>query len=116
MFQVSRPQLEKIFLAMKEKICFVGHTHVLEITQFNGKKVTRTGLSQGVNQLRENEHYIINVGSVGQPRDDDNRAKYVIWDRTAGKLDVRHIEYDIAKTAGRILERGFPEFNARRLW
>jgi predicted phosphodiesterase len=116
MFQVSMAQLEKIFLAMKEKICFVGHTHVLEIIQFNGKEVTRTGLSKGVIPLQENEHYIINVGSVGQPRDGDNRAKYVIWNDKAGELDVRYVEYDIAKTARRILELGFPEFNARRLW
>jgi predicted phosphodiesterase len=116
MFQVSKPQLEKIFLAMKEKICFVGHTHVLEIAQFNGRKVIKARLSEGVIPLQENEHCIINVGSVGQPRDDDNRAKYVIWDNKAGELDVRFVEYNIAETARRILELGFPESNAQRLW
>ena len=58
----------------------------------------------------------IKVGSVGQPRDSDNRAKYVIWDSSSRQFDVRYIAYDIAKTAYRTLELGFPEFDARRLW
>ena len=116
LFRVSRAKLKEIFLSMKEKICFVGHTHDLEITQFDGKEITRTPLSKGVLPLEAKHRYIINVGSVGQPRDGDNRAKYVIWDSASRQMDVRHIPYDIAKTAHRILELGFPEFNAQRLW
>jgi len=78
--------------------------------------MTRRPLSNGVFPLKPKESCIINVGSVGQPRDGDNRAKYVIWDTASRQVDVRFIAYDIAKTASRILELGFPEFNARRLW
>ena len=116
MFQISRAKLKEIFLSMKERICFVGHTHNLEIIQFDGEKMTRRPLSKGVSPLKAKRSYIINVGSVGQPRDGDNRAKYVIWDSACRQVDVRFIAYDIAKTARRILELGFPEFNARRLW
>ena len=116
LFRVSRAKLKEIFVSMKEKICFVGHTHDLEINQFDGKVITRRPLSKGVLPLEAKHRYIINVGSVGQPRDGDNRAKYVIWDSTSRQIDVRYIAYDIAKTASRILELGFPEFNARRLW
>ncbi|MGD8513571.1 MAG: metallophosphoesterase family protein [Deltaproteobacteria bacterium] len=116
LFQISRAKLKGIFLSMKERICFVGHTHNLEIIQFDGEKMTRRPLSKGVFPLKPEQSYIINVGSVGQPRDGDNRAKYVIWDSASHQVDVRFIPYDIAKTASRILELGFPEFNARRLW
>jgi predicted phosphodiesterase len=116
LFQVSRTSLEQIFCSMKEKICFVGHTHILEIIQFDSKKITRSRLSEGLFPLEAEHHYIINAGSVGQPRDNDNRAKYVIWDTSSRHVDVRYVAYDIAKTASRILELGFPEFNAQRLW
>ena len=101
---------------MEEKICFVGHTHVLEIIQFDGKVITRSRLSEGLFLLEAEHHYIVNVGSVGQPRDGDNRAKYVIWDTSSSHVDVRFVAYDIAKTASKILELGFGEFNAQRLW
>ena len=116
LFQVSRAKLKEIFLSMKEKICFVGHTHNLGIIQFDGKEITRSPLSKGVHPLEAKQRYIINVGSVGQPRDGDNKAKYVIWDTASHQVDVRYVAYDIAKTASRILELGFPEFNAQRLW
>lgn len=101
---------------MKEKICFVGHTHVLESIQFDGKEITRSRLSEGLFPLETEHQYIINAGSVGQPRDGDNRAKYVIWDTSSGHVDVRYVAYDTGKTASRILAPGFPEFNAQRLW
>jgi predicted phosphodiesterase len=116
LFQVSRAKLKEIFLSMKEKICFVGHTHTLGIIQFDGKEITRSPLSEGVHPLEAKQRYIINVGSVGQPRDGDNKAKYVIWDGASHQVAVRYIAYDIAKTASRILELGFPAFNAQRLW
>jgi predicted phosphodiesterase len=116
LFQVSRPKLKESFLSMKEEVCFVGHTHDLEVIQFDGEEITRRALSNGVVALEAKQRYIIDVGSVGQPRDGDNRAKYVIWDSASRQVDVRYIEYEIAKTARRILELGFPESNARRLW
>jgi diadenosine tetraphosphatase ApaH/serine/threonine PP2A family protein phosphatase len=53
---------------------------------------------------------------VGQPRDGDDRAKYVILDTGTHTLEVRYVTYDVAYTAGRIIELGFPELFARRLW
>ena len=116
MFEVSRTGLEQIFRSIKERISFVGHTHVLEVIQFDGKEITCSRLSEGLFPLQAQNQYIINAGSVGQPRDGDNRAKYVIWDTTSRHVDVRFLAYDIAKTASRILELGFPEYNAQRLW
>ncbi|MBW1896827.1 MAG: metallophosphoesterase, partial [Deltaproteobacteria bacterium] len=103
-------------LAMPEKICFVGHTNDLELFSFVGRKVKDAPLGKGVVTLKKDCQYIINIGSVGQPRDGNNNAKYVIWDNASGILEVRFVPYDIAKTADKILELGLPEYNASRLW
>jgi predicted phosphodiesterase len=116
LFAVSNTRLHSLFRAMKERICFAGHTHDLEIIRFEGQHVVRQPLIRGLVDLDEQTRYIVNVGSVGQPRDGTNHAKYLIWDTDAGIIDVRFVPYDIAKTADKILKVGFPEFNATRLW
>ncbi len=116
LFELSNVQLSQLFPAMQEKICFVGHTHDLEIISFDRGKVTRAPLREGPTRLQAGQKYIINVGSVGQPRDGNNNAKYVIWDTCSQRIEVRFIPYDIAVTANKILKLGFPDFNATRLW
>jgi predicted phosphodiesterase len=116
LFQLTAEEFHERFVAMKEKICFAGHTHDLELIAFDGKNVTHAPLPQGVTKLRKKHKYIVNVGSVGQPRDGNNNAKYIIWDNKARRIEVRFVPYDIAATADKILALGFPEYNARRLW
>jgi predicted phosphodiesterase len=118
LFQVSDADLRMRFRNLEESICFVGHTHDLELIRFDGTEIMRASLCRGKIPLNQDpgQKYIVNVGSVGQPRDGNNNAKYVIWDTALGQLEVKFIPYDIAKTAKKILHLGFPEFNARRLW
>ena len=116
LLDVSQSEFVRTFSDMQEKICFVGHTHIPEIVGFDGHKVSRGFLHQGVRSLEDGNKYIINVGSVGQPRDGNNRAKYVIWDSSRQTVDLRYVAYDIAITVKKILELGFPKFNAQRLW
>ncbi|GLI35710.1 metallophosphoesterase family protein [Desulforhabdus amnigena] len=116
LFQVSESLMHRAFLELQQEICFVGHTHELALVVSKGLKHHAIPLEEGIIFLPKGEKYIINVGSVGQPRDGDNRAKYVIWDGEARTLDVRFIPYDIAATVKKILDLGFPEINARRLW
>ncbi len=116
LFQVSTARLARLFRAMKERVCFAGHTHDLEIISFDGVRVTQAPLPEGRVCLESGRQYIINVGSVGQPRDGNNNAKYVIWDTHEETVDVRFVPYDISKTVKKILELGFPAFNADRLW
>jgi predicted phosphodiesterase len=115
-FELISPELIDRFEDMREKICFVGHTHDLEVFSFDGQEIFQAYLYEGVLNLNPAEKHIINVGSVGQPRDGNNNAKYVIWDDVLRTLEVRFVPYDIAATAEKILELGFPEFNATRLW
>lgn len=116
MFNVLEKELVRIFKTVQEQICFVGHTHTLELIGFDGNEIHRTAALQGVHSLKADRQYIVNVGSVGQPRDGNNRAKYVIWDSSRQTIEVRYVPYDISITARKILDLGFPRWNAQRLW
>ncbi len=60
--------------------------------------------------------YIINPGSVGQPRDDfNNQAKYGIWDQEAHTFIQRAVPYDVQQTVSLLQKRNFPQSNADRL-
>jgi diadenosine tetraphosphatase ApaH/serine/threonine PP2A family protein phosphatase len=116
LFQKLPYQLIKTFKEMVERICFVGHTHDLEIVHFDGRQAERHPLGEGPVTLDPDLHYIINIGSVGQPRDGSNQAKYVIYDPETHLLDVRFVTYDIAATVEKIKAAGLPEAHAIRLW
>jgi diadenosine tetraphosphatase ApaH/serine/threonine PP2A family protein phosphatase len=101
-------------------ICFIGHTHFQgawtwyrdDLYALQGPVA---GRSETVHQLSPQNHYLINSGSVGQPRDRDPRAAYAIWDSATRELYLRRIAYDIASAQRRILDAGLPQFLAERL-
>jgi predicted phosphodiesterase len=115
LFQIAEDELRQTFERMEEKICFVGHTHRLEIIGFNGKSITRSPLIQNIVHLTSTHRYIINIGSVGQPRDGDNHAKYIILDTEKNSIEVKFIPYDIASVVNKIMEAGLPTEHAVRL-
>jgi diadenosine tetraphosphatase ApaH/serine/threonine PP2A family protein phosphatase len=115
LFELNDAGLQEIFAAAGWRHCFVGHTHELELIELHDDRIQREALTMG--RLRLNgDKQIINIGSVGQPRDGDNRAKYVLFDSERLELEVRFVSYDIQKTANKIVELGFPRFYADRLW
>jgi diadenosine tetraphosphatase ApaH/serine/threonine PP2A family protein phosphatase len=116
LFQKSPEALIKTFKSMAEPICFVGHTHDLEIVSFDGRRIERQALKQGCHNLGSEQRHIINVGSVGQPRDGNNNAKYVIYDEETCVIEIRFVPYDIAITVAKIKAAGLPENHANRLW
>ncbi|MBU0731191.1 MAG: metallophosphoesterase [Proteobacteria bacterium] len=115
MFSPSTEELKRAFDAFEKPLCFVGHTHNLAIFCSAGDEFSGN-IDMGKFQLEQGRRYIVNVGSVGQPRDGDNHAKYVIWDAEANSVDVRYVPYDIKVTVDKILALGFPDYNATRLW
>ncbi|UCE52382.1 MAG: metallophosphoesterase [Desulfobacterales bacterium] len=115
MFQVSDHKKKRILEQIEERICFVGHTHMLEMMSYDGDEIQYAPLIEGFTPLNMDKKYILNIGSVGQPRDGDNRAKYVIWDSSQNKIDVKFIPYDIASVVEKIRAAGLPEEHARRL-
>jgi predicted phosphodiesterase len=117
MFQASENRKKEIFEELPERLSFIGHTHSLEIIGYDGKKIVHNDLTEGLLNLERDKKYIINIGSVGQPRDDcSNDAKYVIYDSTADTIDVRFISYDIEAVVRKIKDAGLPEEHANRLW
>ncbi|NLI80844.1 MAG: metallophosphoesterase family protein [Deltaproteobacteria bacterium] len=116
LFQVNEGELLRHFRSSPFSITFVGHTHELGLIVFDGVRVQHRSLPVGLTTLEADRKYIVNAGSVGQPRDGSNRAKYLVWDDRSMTLEVRAVAYDIATTARKILERGFPRINADRLW
>jgi predicted phosphodiesterase len=116
LFQIEESAFCSAFESMPENVCFVGHTHKLEFVSYKDGAVIRAPLIKGVMQLRKEKKYIINVGSVGQPRDGNNAAKYAIWDEAENLIQVKFIPYHIAKVTNKIIEAGLPDAHAERLW
>jgi predicted phosphodiesterase len=117
LFQVADDILDQTFRKMRERLCFVGHTHELGLIGFDGKVSQHLALKKGiVKQLHQDIKYIVNVGSVGQPRDGNNNAKYVIWNTSEDSLEVRFVPYDIAAVVGKIIAAGLPKVHSDRLW
>lgn len=102
--------------AVSQRIIFVGHTHRPICYSLDDIELNAIYLNNGITPLSRSAQYIINVGSVGQPRDGDSHAKYVIYDSEKDEIDLRFVIYDIAKTANNIIKLGFPSFNAQRLF
>ena len=93
-------------------VCFYGHTHVPVVFT---KHIQVTRDTYSTFKIGLGRKYFINVGSVGQPRDGDPRAAYVIYDLNAREVQLRRIPYDIEQAQVKIRERGLPERLANRL-
>lgn len=112
LFELSDAQSS--FEAMQqETLCFVGHTHSPIIFKKNSGKITYVKDSNIV--IEPDNQYIINVGSVGQPRDGDNRACFCVYDSKERSVQIKRIEYDIQSAQLKILKAGLPSSLAHRL-
>jgi diadenosine tetraphosphatase ApaH/serine/threonine PP2A family protein phosphatase len=97
---------------MRRPLCFVGHSHV-PVTFVQGEIVTYC-LDTDV-KIDPGAKVIVNVGSVGQPRDKDPRACFAIYDEEAMTVRLGRVPYNIDATANRILELGLPRQLGDRL-
>jgi predicted phosphodiesterase len=100
------------FTYQNTSVCFFGHTHVpvafIRDTVVRGGTYSRFKIEPG-------RKYFINVGSVGQSRDGVPKATYVVYNMDEGTVDLRRLDYDIAKTQAKIRAAGLPERLAERL-
>ena len=94
------------------QICFFGHTHVP--VAFMRDTVVRGGTYSKF-KIDPSKKYFINVGAVGQPRDNNPKCAYVIYDLTLGTIELRRLDYDIAAAQAKIRAAGLPERLAERL-
>lgn len=102
------------FEQLKNRICFFGHTHIPLIfaESLEGLPWCRVGHSF---EPDPDSRYMINVGAVGQPRDKDPRACYVIYDLEEGTVDYHRIEYDIQAAQARMTIAKLPTLLIDRL-
>ena len=99
-------------------VCLFGHTHVQVGYALEGDMFTLTTLTNErplVMPISETTRYLLNPGSVGQPRDGDPRAGFGLVDTDKRECTIYRIDYPIAKAQARILEEGLPEVLAQRL-
>jgi diadenosine tetraphosphatase ApaH/serine/threonine PP2A family protein phosphatase len=107
-----------VFGDFATRLCFIGHSHVPGVWSMGSSGPEhRGGLERPEAQVRldDGRRYLVNVGSVGQPRDRDPRACYAIWDRDARSVTIRRVVYDHAAAAAKILAAGLPRALADRL-
>ncbi len=93
-------------------VCFIGHTHTPKAYVRDGSVRT---IPLDTLVLQQGKRYLINVGSVGQPRDSDWRSAYCIYDTNINEIKLRRIEYDLAGAQQAILDCGLPRKLAERL-
>jgi predicted phosphodiesterase len=108
---------EAVFREADFALCFFGHTHVPCVFRLDDRGVT--GLlpaPEGTRiSLEPGSRYLINPGSVGQPRDEDPRAAFLILDRAERTVRFHRVSYPIHEAQLRILEAGLPPLLAQRL-
>lgn len=112
-------QAESCFHYFNQSICFFGHTHLpviysLSLASKQVKKVIpQTGTSYSLNLAEE--RYLINPGSVGQPRDGNPEASYCLFDLKSLTVTWQRASYDIKRTQAAIKQAGLPLMLATRL-
>ena len=102
------------------RLCFVGHSHRPGAWSLGSSGPAYEDLAGPACHDRrihfhDGRRYIINVGSVGQPRDRDPRAAYVLWDEDERSVTLRRVTYDHKAAAAKILRAGLPRTLADRL-
>ena len=100
------------FTYQNTSVCFFGHTHVP--VAFMKDSMVRGGTYSKF-KLEPGKKYFVNVGAVGQPRDNNPKAAYVVYDTNEATIELRRLDYDIAAAQKKILAAGLPERLAERL-
>jgi diadenosine tetraphosphatase ApaH/serine/threonine PP2A family protein phosphatase len=109
-YVLSLGQMKAVLDEIDTWVCMCGHTHQQYV--FDGDIVQMGPLELDLDPERR---FLVNPGSVGQPRDGDPRAAYGLLDVETGHLVLDRVAYDVEDTAERIQRAGLPEYLATRL-
>jgi predicted phosphodiesterase len=115
LFQLPENKLIQKLARADESVCFVGHTHELGIISLDGIRLEKESPAPGTYLLDPAKKYIINAGSVGQPRDGTPGAKFVLFDTQTLELTVKSVSYPFENTQKKIIAAGIPKMYADRL-
>lgn len=105
------------FEAMTLPVCFVGHSHVpVTLLRLRENPESTSFTPEAGVDLSDALKALVNVGSVGQPRDEDPRTGWALYDTAAETVELRRLPYDIDREAHRIRSAGLPQMLADRLY
>ena len=121
-YVISAEGARENLMALSTPVLFHGHTHVPAYWALRGDSQATSVVIDGRAQPLLSPS-LVNVGSVGQPRDGDVRASWVLWDRSddgsgigaLGTVQWRRVAYDVVRTQSLVRAAGLPEFLAERL-
>lgn len=105
---------EETFRILDTNICFVGHTHHPGAF-IKDKNESMHYRQDGSYDIKPDNKYIINVGSVGQPRDANPKAAYCIYDSEKREVRIKRIAYDFESSRKKIIDAGLAKFLGDRL-
>lgn len=107
----------QIFAEHEPQITFFGHTHIpsLFVEHEEGIEVALLQGEEGTIRIESGFRYLINPGSIGQPRDRDPRAAYMTYDAEKGVVHWYRLEYPVEDAQERIRNAGLPDALAERL-
>jgi predicted phosphodiesterase len=112
----TRFELTTSFSSFQERVAFVGHTHLIQIFELTEHgTIQEPAFAGNTFKLSANSRYIISAGSVGQPRDDNREAGYLIYDTDNDLIIKREIQYNVDSTIEKIKAAGLPLANGSRL-
>lgn len=119
-YLISDQDAEQVAPYLDSPVLFFGHTHLQGGFLFLRNRVKRLARPSAhseeyVLELGPDSNYLINPGSVGQPRDNDPRAAYAVYEPGERLVRYRRVEYDIAGAQRKIIAAGLPDVLARRL-
>jgi predicted phosphodiesterase len=101
---------------LERPVGFVGHSHVpLTVMRFEDMKGKTAYSFETLVDLAQTTHAVVNAGSVGQPRDEDPRTCYVVYDSDTREVRFHRADYDIDREANRIRRAGLPAMLADRI-
>jgi diadenosine tetraphosphatase ApaH/serine/threonine PP2A family protein phosphatase len=115
----GEPDVAEALLAARLPLCLFGHTHVPAAASLDGERRVEV-LFRGVHEekrfaLDRDRRYLVNPGSVGQPRDGDPRAAYAILDGETWHVLIARVGYPVDRARDRILSAGLPKSLGNRL-
>jgi diadenosine tetraphosphatase ApaH/serine/threonine PP2A family protein phosphatase len=99
-------------------LCLFGHTHypvTFELSNQSFESIDAASAPEMLIQMKPGSKYLINPGSVGQPRDGDSRAAYAIVDTSERRVELFRLKYPIAEAQAKVIKAGLPEVLAHRL-
>lgn len=113
----SEEDAYQIFAGFSQPVTFFGHTHVPSLFAVGRDGEVEAHLLRGTGavELLPEIRYLVNPGSIGQPRDRDPRAAYMTYDDESRRLDWVRIDYPVGLAQQRIREAGLPPVLAERL-